>query len=178
MTAAAGLMAQAATLPNGVTLEYVEQGDRHGVPVVLLHGVTDSWRSFEHVLPHLPRSLRAIAVSQRGHGRSSQPATGYRFADFADDLVLFMDTLRIARAVIVGHSMGGGVAQRFALDHPDRTMGVVLAGTSPGMRGNPAVVEFWQSGVSTLTDPISRASRTISCADGGKGEKMGALFRV
>jgi len=52
--------------------------------------------------------------------------------------------------------MGGGVAQRFAVDHPDRTMAVVLAGTSPGMRGNPAVAEFWQSGVSTLTDPISR----------------------
>ena len=157
MTPAAGLMTQSATLPNGVTLEYVEQGDRHGVPVLLLHGVTDSWRSFEPVLPHLPRSIRAVAPSQRGHGRSSRPAAGYRFVDFSDDLGRFMDALRIDRAVIVGHSMGGGVAQRFAIDHPDRTIGLVLAGSSAGMRGNPAVAEFWQSGVSTLTDPVSRA---------------------
>ncbi len=47
-------------LPNGIRLPYAESGDPAGTPVLLLHGYTDSWRSFEPVLPHLPGSLRAI----------------------------------------------------------------------------------------------------------------------
>ena len=61
-------------LPTGVTLPYVEQGDPDGVPVILLHGVTDSWRSFEPVLPHLPPSIRAFALTQRGHGDADRPS--------------------------------------------------------------------------------------------------------
>ena len=61
-------------LPTGVTLSYVEQGDPSGTPVILLHGITDSRRSFETMMPGLPRSLRVFAISQRGHGDSSKPA--------------------------------------------------------------------------------------------------------
>ena len=51
-------------------------GGRGGVPVVMLHGVTDSWRSFEPVLPHLPDDIRAIAVTLRGHGDAPKPESG------------------------------------------------------------------------------------------------------
>ena len=61
-------------LSNGVTLPYVEQGDPSGVPVVLLHGITDSWRSFAPVLPSLPASIHAFALTQRGHGDADRPA--------------------------------------------------------------------------------------------------------
>ena len=54
-------------LSNGVKLPYVEHGKSTGLPVLLLHGVTDSWRSFERVLPHLPKSIHAFALTQRGH---------------------------------------------------------------------------------------------------------------
>ena len=50
-------------LPNRVELPYVDQGDPSGVPLLLLHGYADSWRSFELVLPHLPRSIRGIALT-------------------------------------------------------------------------------------------------------------------
>lgn len=116
-------------LPNQVKLSYVEQGDRSGVPLLLLHGVTDSWHSFELVLPHLPESIHAFALTQRGHGDSSQPAGGYRFHDFASDVAAFMDALHLDQAVIAGHSMGSSVAQRFAIDYPDRTSGLVLIGS-------------------------------------------------
>ena len=142
------------TLPNQVTLPYVEQGDPTGVPVLLLHGITDSWRSFEGVLPHLPTSLHAFALSQRGHGDATRPATGYYPQDFAADLAAFMDTLKLGPAVVVGHSMGSYIAQRFALDYPDRTLGLVLMGSCTTVRGNPVVMELWDSVVSTLTDPI------------------------
>ena len=61
-------------LPGRVRLPYVEQGDPSGVPMILLHGVTDCWRSFELVLPPLPASIRAFAVTQRGHGDAERPA--------------------------------------------------------------------------------------------------------
>jgi non-heme chloroperoxidase len=141
-------------LANGVRLPYVEQGDPLGVPVLLLHGITDSWHSFERVLPHLPHSIRAFALSQRGHGDADRPTTGYSPRDFAADLAAFMQALDLGPAVIAGHSMGASIAQRFAIDHPGRTLGLVLVGSLVTWRGHPDFVELWDSVVSTLTDPI------------------------
>ncbi len=141
-------------LSGRVRIPYVEQGDPSGVPLILLHGVTDSWRSFEPVLPHLPASIHAFALTQRGHGDADRPAAGYRTRDFAEDVAAFADAVGLAAAVVAGHSMGGTNAQRFAIDHPERTLGLVLAGSFATFRGNPALVEFWQSAVSPLRDPI------------------------
>src|SRR3954454_2711051 len=55
-------------LHNGITLNYVVQGDPHGPVIVLLHGAGDSWHSYERVLPLLPASYRVYAVTLRGHG--------------------------------------------------------------------------------------------------------------
>ena len=109
-----------AALPTGVRLQYIDNGDPDGVPVLLLPGYSDSWRAFEPVLPHLPGSIRAIAVSQRGHGDSSRPTAGYGTDDFAADAVALMDAIGLESAVVAGHSMGAAVAQRMALDHPER----------------------------------------------------------
>jgi non-heme chloroperoxidase len=145
-------------LPSGVRLQYVEQGDEAGVPVLMLHGVTDSWRSFSPVLPHLPASIRAFALSQRGHGDSDCPvAAGYRTREFAADLAGFTTALGLGPVVVVGHSMGATNAKRFAIDHPERTSGLALIGAFASYRSNLALVEFWQSAVSRLTDPIAPA---------------------
>jgi non-heme chloroperoxidase len=141
-------------LPHRVKLPYVEQGDPSGVPVILLHGYTDSWYSFEPVLPHLPGSIHAFALTQRGHGDADRPAAGYRTRDFAADVAAFADALALGPAVVVGSSMGSTNAQRFAIDHPERVLGLVLASSFATYRGNPTIVDFWQSGVSQLTDPI------------------------
>lgn len=142
------------SLAHDVTLEYAEYGDPAGVPVILLHGVTDSYRSFDPIVPYLPGGLRAIAISQRGHGHSSRPLTGYRYADFADDLDRFMTALGLPSAIIAGHSMGGLVAQRFAIDHPSRTLGLVLEATFPTICGHAGVQEFWDSTLAHLADPV------------------------
>jgi pimeloyl-ACP methyl ester carboxylesterase len=141
-------------LPHRVKLPYVEQGDPSGVPVLLLHGYTDSWRSFEPVLPYMPDSIHAFAITQRGHGDADRPATGYRTRDFAGDVLAFADALGLGPVVVVGHSMGSTNAQRFAMDHPDRVLGLVLAGSFATFRDNPAVVDFWESAISQLEDPI------------------------
>jgi non-heme chloroperoxidase len=141
-------------LPGRIRLEYAEQGDPSGVPVVLLHGITDSWRSFERVLPHLPPSIHAFALSLRGHGDSDRPASGYRPRDFAADLGAFVDDLGLGPVVVAGHSMGSAVAQRYAIDHPERVLGLVLVGSVTTWRGHPDFVELWDSAVSTLEDPV------------------------
>jgi non-heme chloroperoxidase len=143
-----------ASLSTGVRISYVEQGDPAGTPVVFLHGVTDSWRSFERVLPLLPRDIHAFAISQRGHGDSSRPPSGYHLADMSDDLAAFLDVVGVAQATIVGHSMGAGVAQRFAIDHPERTSGLVLLGAFATYR-EPGFVDFVRTSILPLTDPIS-----------------------
>lgn len=141
-------------LPNRVRLHYVEQGDPSGVPMLLLHGYADSWRSFELVLPHLPESIRAFAITQRGHGDAGRPAAGYHPRDLAADLAVLMDTLDLKAAVIAGGSSGGLVARRFAIDHPERTLGLVLLGSPVTLRDKPGILELWDSTVSQLTDPI------------------------
>jgi non-heme chloroperoxidase len=142
-------------LPNRVKLQYVEQGDHAGTPVLFLHGITDSWHSFEPVLPHLPASIRAFALSQRGHGDSGRPTSGYHPRDFAADVVAFMDAFNLKQAVIAGHSMGSHIAQRFALDYPERILGLVLIGSFFSFQGNQCVMEL-SDAVSNLADPIDR----------------------
>ena len=144
-------------LPNGVRLQYAEQGNPSGIPLLLLHGFADSWRSFELVLPRLPASIHAFALTQRGHGDASRPAAGYGVRDFATDLAQFQDVLHLRVPVIVGHSMGGGVAMRYTIDHPERTAGLVLVAASPTMGATGAAREFWDSTISKLTDPIDPA---------------------
>ena len=140
-------------LPDRVKLQYAEQGDPTGVPVLFLHGITDSLHSFEPVLSHLPASIRAFALSQRGHGDSDRPASGYQPSDFAADVLAFMDSLKLEQAVIAGHSMGSRIAQRFALDYPERTLGLVLIGSFFSFQGKSCVIELGDA-VSNLTDPV------------------------
>ncbi len=143
-------------VPGGPRLEYVERGDRSGTPVLLLHGYSDSWRSFAMVLPHLPPSIRAIAISQRGHGDSERPATGYGMGDFAADASGVLAALGVRSAVVVGHSMGARVAERLADDDPDRVAAVVLAAAFAPGEPDDGVREL-AAAVASLTDPVDPA---------------------
>ncbi len=141
-------------LPNHVELPYVEQGAPSGVPVLLLHAIADSWHAFEPLLAHLPDGIHAFALTQRGHGDASRPGAGYRVRDFAADLAAFMDSIQLEAAVIAGGSSGGFVSRRFAIDHPERTLGLVLMGSPASLRDKPAIRELWDSTISTLRDPV------------------------
>ena len=131
----------------------MEQGDPSGIPVVFLHAYADSWRSFERLFPHLPRSLRAIAVTQRGHGDAGRPTTGYRVEDFAGDLAVFMDVLDLECAVLVASSSASFTVQRFAIDHPLRALGLVLLGAPWSLR-DKRVGSSLVKAVSELRDPV------------------------
>jgi non-heme chloroperoxidase len=151
------LRTRSVELPGRVRLAYVEQGEPSGVPMLMLHGITDSWRSFEPVLPRLPASVHLFALSLRGHGDSDRPASGYQPDELAADVAAFMDVLGIGPAVIVGHSMGSYIAQRFAIDYPERTSNLVLMGSFLRLQSFQGAVQFWEDDLSRLTDPIDPA---------------------
>ena len=146
--------AQYIQLPGNVELEYVEQGTASGTPVIFLHGITDSWHSFESTLPHLPKSLRAFAITQRGHGHSFKPDAAYQMKDFAADIAAFIKAKHLGQAVIVGHSMGGLVAQQLALDYPHLIKAIVIVDSDASFIDNPGMPEFLNE-VTQLTDPVA-----------------------
>jgi pimeloyl-ACP methyl ester carboxylesterase len=158
------LRAATITLESGLNLSYAEQGTETGLAVVLLPGPTDAWRSYEPVLDRLPHWIRAIAVSQRGHGDSDKPDSGYGVEDFAGDIAEFLDALEIDRAVLVGHSGSCLIARRVALDHPARVVGLVLE-ASPTSLCTDAARQFVSSVVMGLADPIEPDFATSFVAD-------------
>ncbi|MCP3099222.1 alpha/beta hydrolase [Myxococcus sp. K15C18031901] len=123
-------------LRTGVTLRYVEQGERRGPTVVFLHGYTDSHHTWDLNLPSFPRDYHVYALDQRGHGDSTRPACCYTQPFFAADVVAFLDALGEQRAILVGHSMGSFIAQQVALLAPRRVQALVLVGSAPTVAGN------------------------------------------
>lgn len=129
-------------LSTGIKMEYVESGNAAGIPVVFLHGITDSWHSYEKILPLLPASIHAFSITHRGHGNSSKPETGYHPTDFAADVAAFIQQKKLGRAIVVGHSMSGIIVQQFAFDYPDLVKGIVIISSDPAIKRNPGIPEF------------------------------------
>lgn len=141
-----------AQLTTGVRLHYAEQGDSAGQPLILLHGYTDSWFSYSRVLPSLSLTYHTYALSQRGHGDSERPASGYNMPDFAADVVAFMDAVGLAQATLVGHSMGSLAAQEVALAAPERVTRLILVGSGTDIRSEE-VLQLQQE-VNAIEDPV------------------------
>jgi pimeloyl-ACP methyl ester carboxylesterase len=105
----------------------VDDGGRGGVPLLLAHSLAGNSAQWSHQLEYLRATRRAVALDFRGHG-SSDPSTNhdYTLAGLAGDIAAVADTLSIPRFVLVGHSMGGGVALTYAGAHPNRVTGLLL----------------------------------------------------
>ena len=116
-----------------IEIEYEDhgEGDR---PFLLVHGFTGSRDDFREVLPPLARRGRTLALDLRGHGGTTNPGdpAAYGLGILKDDVVGFLDALGIERCDLLGHSMGGMVALRLVLEHPERVASLVLMDTSPG----------------------------------------------
>jgi 3-oxoadipate enol-lactonase len=122
--------------PGGVRIHYRVVGDR-GDNVVLVQGLGLSsrfWFEQPDLLAEDPEhARRVLLLDNRGTGRSDKPRPPYRMAEMADDVVAAMDAAGMRRAVVVGISMGGMIAQHVALRHPNRVDGLVLLATTPGL---------------------------------------------
>lgn len=142
-------------LSTGVTLNYAEQGRGKKNVVILLHGYLDSWFSYSEVMKNLGPEFHAIAITQRGHGDSSKPEEGYSMTHFSEDIIAFMDHFGYRKASIVGHSMGSVIAQRIAIDHPDRVKKIVLISSAADSTQNEVLL-YVADAVADLDDPIPR----------------------
>ena len=143
-------------LATGIEMEYAEKGAASGIPVIFLHGITDSWHSFENTLSLLPSTIHAYALSQRGHGNSGKPLKDYAARNFAADVAAFMKQQKITKAVIVGHSMGGVVAMQLATDFPKLVSALVIVSSDPVFSDNPGMPDFMEE-VNRMEGSFSRA---------------------
>ena len=106
-----------------------------GSALVMLHGFTGSAVTWDFLRPALEERHRLIAVDLPGHGRSSSPSDPGRYSldRLAVDLSALLDSLEVQRAAIMGYSMGGRAALRFAVAQPNRISALILESTSPGL---------------------------------------------
>lgn len=122
------------TLPM---LNYQEVGQ--GKPLVLLHGLGESIRFWEYQAPVFAQHYRVILIDLPGFGQS-QRLPHYSVAGMAQAVWTLLESLGISSLYLLGHSMGGAVAQQLTLDHPQAVTKLVLANTVPTFRP----VTLWQ----------------------------------
>jgi 3-oxoadipate enol-lactonase len=133
---------------NGVGLHYEVEGD--GTPLVLTHGLGDDLHFWDGVTPQLAEHHLVLRWDVRGFGRSDKPPGPYSAGMFAADLAVVLDAAEIAAAHVGGLSMGGVIAQRFALDFPGRVRSLILVSTSSEV--GPRGAANWQR----LADSVER----------------------
>jgi len=125
-------------LPSGVRLHYRDQGDPTGEPLVLVHGFGASLYDWQDWETRLAGHYRIISLDLPGHGLTSAPK---HYQAHMDDLTGAVDALTthlgVSHFVLVGNSMGGGVAWNYGLQHQDRLDGLVLEDSVPPPNPNP-----------------------------------------
>lgn len=126
---------------RGAGVHFIDAGDRDRPTVLLIHGLGGSTNDFRTIVEPLARTRRVLAVDLPGFGYSDRPRQwDYSLSSQAALLCELLDRLDIRRTHVVGHSLGGAVAMRLALDAPDRVERLVLlaSATLPDMRaGRP-----------------------------------------
>ncbi len=110
-----------------VEMNYEEAGS--GFPLILIHGLNGDLTGWALVVPELSKHYRTVALDVRGHGGTSKPDQPYSINGFSEDLHGFMKRLEIPKAHLLGLSMGGAIAQQFALDYPEMIQSLVLVST-------------------------------------------------
>jgi pimeloyl-ACP methyl ester carboxylesterase len=115
---------------NGVEIHYRETGE--GFPIVFIHGYTGNSRNWALTAPALAGSYRIVSVDLRGHGLSAKPTgeNDYALEAMATDVYELLKSLEIKECALVGHSMGGMVAQLFILQHPEMVRALLLVDTA------------------------------------------------
>jgi len=143
------------TTCNGIELYYEVHGE--GKPLVLISGLGYSLWQWHKMVPFLAEHFQVITFDNRGVGQSDRPMGPYTAQMLAADTVGLLDVLGIEKASIVGHSMGGFVAQAMVLDFPERVDNLILCSTNfGGPHHIPVTPEAMQVLTEPSADPLTR----------------------
>src|ERR1017187_3723614 len=164
---------------HGHDVGYRMEGD--GPAILLIHGIAGSSAAWREVMPALARNYTVIAPDLIGHGQSAKPVGDYSLGAYASGLRDLLRVLGVARATIVGHSFGGGMAMQLAYQHPEcRERGNDLSRMlhRRGIR-MARIGEMWRS-YASLTESTNRQSfiRTLRSVIDPGGQTVSALDRL
>jgi pimeloyl-ACP methyl ester carboxylesterase len=113
------------------TLQVLDQGDRQGSPIVLIHCYTCSMDWWDNLAPLLEANHRVIRIDLLGHGGSEKPSTGYSIDDQASAVAEALAKLGVVGATVVGHSLGGSIVTALAQQSPQLASRVVIIDQAP-----------------------------------------------
>jgi pimeloyl-ACP methyl ester carboxylesterase len=152
---------------NGITIAYESEGS--GPPLVLVAGLGYSRWMWHKMVPGLAKNFQVLSYDNRGVGETDKPAGPYNARLLAEDLACLLEELGIGETAVFGHSMGGFVAQAFALAYPEKVSKLILSATNfGGPRHVPVTQEALAVLMDTSSDPLIRLRNgiLISCAEG------------
>ncbi len=161
---------------NDINIAYEVQGK--GNPLVLIAGVGYGAWFWHKVVPGLAEHFQVITFDNRGAGGSDKPVGPFTVSMMAADTIGLLDALDIQAAIIMGHSLGGFIAQEMVVTRPDLVAKLILASTN---FGGTNVIPITQEAMEVLTnregDPVELVKRgiTIACAPGFAERQMGVV---
>ena len=124
---------------NGISLNYRLTGQ--GKTLVLTHGLGGSLAAWQDLAPEMSKHYQVLTWDVRGFGESDKPEEEYSPQIFSQDLHGLLEVLSIEKVYLLGHSMGGVIAQRFTLDYPRQVDALILVATSSEV--GPRATEAW-----------------------------------
>ena len=142
------------------SLHVIDEGPRTGAPVVLLHGLGTTSRLFDDMVDEMPMGLRIIRPNFRGHGASTMPKGKTSMGGLVRDIEQVLDQLIIQDAVVVGHGLGGMVAQALAVKRLDLMRAMVLINSASRL----GVASQWERLLSDLSTQGHKAYVAASTA--------------
>ena len=148
---------------NDIQIYYEIHGS--GRPLVLISGLGYGLWQWRRMLPGLAEHFQVIVYDNRGAGQTDKPAGPYSAPMMAADLAGLLDGLGVGKTAVLGHSMGGFIAQQLALDRPDLVSHLILAATNFGGPNHiPVTLEALTIMMDTTSDPLTRLQNGVTIA--------------
>ena len=171
---------------NGVRIAYTDEGA--GDPIVLIHGfassIKDNWIDPSWVTFLTQNGFRVICVDNRGHGQSEKlyEVAAYAAPVMADDVRGLLDHLSIARADVMGYSMGARITAFLALAYPDRVRSAIFGGLGGNMvrpmaGTGPIAAALLADSIDDVTNATARTFRAFAEKTGGDLKALAACIR-
>ena len=150
---------------ENVRLEVLDWGGA-GRPIVLLSGLGNTAHVFDDFAPKLTADYHVYGITRRGFGASSAPASGYAADRLGDDVLAILDSLKLTKPVLAGHSIAGEELSSVSSRHPDRVAGLVYLDAS--------YQYAFDNGKGSTLEELQRGRRTTRTQCRRSGEFFGA----